>query len=367
MGYGQVLDREGSPNQVRKTGRASHRGGEDRPNRPAADRRPGRRPARALSAVLRRPVVPRRRGRLYRPQGGARRLDLHHLGEHADLRHLEPPPPDAGVHGGEPRDQVRRRRDPSRRDGGGEDLAFRALRPVGDVLSVRPGRVPGDRGALAENARRQVERCRARAGAAMVAAAWLAQRSRGLPVRPRLGRSPSQEVIEVAAAVIQRRDGRFLLAQRPHGKVYAGYWEFPGGKVEAGEAAEHALARELHEELGIDVRASYPWITREHIYPHGHVRLHFYRVLEWAGEPHPREDQAIAWQAIAAPMAAPMLPANAPVLASLALPHEYAISDAARLGTTMPVYAIGGLAPAAMQDAWRAGAHGLAMIRGAWR
>ena len=140
-------------------------------------------------------------------------------------------------------------------------------------------------------------------------------------------------MIEVAAAVIQRPDGRFLLAQRPTGKVYAGYWEFPGGKIEAGEPAEGALARELHEELGIDVRASYPWITREYVYPHGHVRLNFFRVLEWSGEPHPREDQAIAWQALGAATVSPMLPANAPVLASLALPHEYAITDAARLGT----------------------------------
>jgi 8-oxo-dGTP diphosphatase len=139
-------------------------------------------------------------------------------------------------------------------------------------------------------------------------------------------------VIEVAAAVIQRPDGRFLLAQRPQGKVYAGYWEFPGGKIESGEPPDRALARELHEELGIDVRASYPWITREYVYPHGHVRLSFFRVLEWSGEPHPREDQAIAWQATDADMVAPMLPANAPVLASLALPQEYAITDAARLG-----------------------------------
>ena len=133
--------------------------------------------------------------------------------------------------------------------------------------------------------------------------------------------------------MIQRPDGHFLLAQRPAGKVYAGYWEFPGGKVEPGEPAHAALARELHEELGIDVRTWYPWITREFVYPHGHVRLNFFRVLEWDGEPHPREDQAIAWQAPQGAMASPMLPANAPVLASLALPHEYAITDAARYGT----------------------------------
>ena len=139
-------------------------------------------------------------------------------------------------------------------------------------------------------------------------------------------------MIEVAAAVIERPDGSFLLAQRPPGKVYAGYWEFPGGKVEAGEAAEHALARELHEELGIDVEVSYPWITREYVYPHGHVRLNFFRVTRWKGEPHPREDQAIAWQSREGAMLEPMLPANAPVLASLALPYEYAITDAGRLG-----------------------------------
>ncbi|HTM59151.1 MAG TPA: Nudix family hydrolase [Burkholderiales bacterium] len=299
-------------------------------------------------------------------------------------------------------------------------------------------------------------------------------------------------MIEVAAAVIQRPDGRFLLAQRPTGKVYAGYWEFPGGKIEPGERAERALARELHEEIGIDVRAAYPWITREYVYPHGHVRLNFFRVLEWSGDPHPREEQAIAWQAISGPLVSPMLPANAPVLASLALPQEYAVTDAMRLGTaemlarlerrlegglrlvqirepslsqhdrelftveaiglahryggkvlvktphanadgvhytaaelmrlelrpdrglaaaschtrqeleramqlgldfavvgpvlekgqaaplgwarfaeivrgaSIPIYAIGGLRPADMRDAWRAGAHGLAMIRGSW-
>ena len=140
-------------------------------------------------------------------------------------------------------------------------------------------------------------------------------------------------MIEVSAAVLLRADGAFLLAQRPAGKVYAGYWEFPGGKAEPGEPPEQALARELHEELGIDIAQAYPWLTRVFTYPHGTVRLRFYRVLSWEHEPHPREDQAIAWQAPGAPMAAPMLPANAPVLASLALPVEYAITDAARLGS----------------------------------
>ena len=285
--------------------------------------------------------------------------------------------------------------------------------------------------------------------------------------------------------MLERPDGAFLLAQRPAGKVYAGYWEFPGGKVEPGEPGAAALARELHEELGIDIGEPFPWITRVFTYPHGTVRLNFFRVHEWQGEPHPREDQAIAWQRFGTPLAAPMLPANAPVLASLALPTEYAVTDAAsrgapqmlaalqkRLqaglkllqirepggseefirqaialahrhgckaltkapfpdadgihytaaqlmalkkrapglvaaschtraelekamalgldfvvlgpvkdkspalgwarfaeiarGATLPVYAIGGLTRADLRDAWRAGAHGVAMIRGAW-
>jgi 8-oxo-dGTP diphosphatase len=139
-------------------------------------------------------------------------------------------------------------------------------------------------------------------------------------------------VVEVAAAVILRADGSFLLACRPPGKVYAGYWEFPGGKIEPGESAAGALARELHEELGIDVIRAYPWITRAHTYTHATVRLNFYRVLEWSGTPHPREAQTILWQPPGAPAAQPMLPANAPVLASLALPYEYAITTADTLG-----------------------------------
>jgi 8-oxo-dGTP diphosphatase len=142
-------------------------------------------------------------------------------------------------------------------------------------------------------------------------------------------------IVEVAAAVIQRPDGAFLLAQRPPGKVYAGYWEFPGGKVEPAEDAAGALLRELHEELGIDVQSAYPWVTRLFTYPHATVRLNFFRVTRWRGEPHPREDQAIAWQAPGAPIAAPMLPANAPVLAALALPVEYAITDATRWGAAL--------------------------------
>ncbi|MEK6210481.1 MAG: Nudix family hydrolase [Pseudomonadota bacterium] len=138
--------------------------------------------------------------------------------------------------------------------------------------------------------------------------------------------------MDVAAAVIERDDGSFLLAQRPQGKAYAGYWEFPGGKVEAGEPVAEALRRELHEELGIDLVQGYPWITRVYSYPHATVRLHFHRVLKWQGEPHPHEEQALAWQRCGALSVAPMLPANAPVLKALSLPIVYAITHAWETG-----------------------------------
>ena len=140
------------------------------------------------------------------------------------------------------------------------------------------------------------------------------------------------KAVDVAAAVIERDDGSFLLAQRPQGKAYAGYWEFPGGKVEAGEPVAEALRRELHEELGIDLVQAYPWITRVYSYPHATVRLHFHRVLKWLGEPHPHEDQALAWQRCGALSVAPMLPANAPVLKALSLPIVYATTHAWETG-----------------------------------
>jgi 8-oxo-dGTP diphosphatase len=138
--------------------------------------------------------------------------------------------------------------------------------------------------------------------------------------------------VEVAVAIITRSDGSVLLAQRPEGKVYSGYWEFPGGKVESSEPVADALSRELHEELGIDVRRAYPWITRVYTYPHATVRLHFYRVVEWNGTPRCKEHQAITWQHTAALTVTPLLPANSPVLRALLLSAEYAISCASDIG-----------------------------------
>lgn len=151
----------------------------------------------------------------------------------------------------------------------------------------------------------------------------------------------SVRMVDVVAAVIERPDGSFLLAQRPNGKVYAGYWEFPGGKVEAGEQLEDALARELDEELGIRVQRTFPWITRVHTYPHATVNLHFLRVTRWQGEPHPREGQSLSWQYQSSLSVSPMLPANAPVLKALRLPTHMGITHAWETGVERALVELG--------------------------
>jgi 8-oxo-dGTP diphosphatase len=141
--------------------------------------------------------------------------------------------------------------------------------------------------------------------------------------------------VDVAVAVLIRSDGAVLLAQRPREKVYSGYWEFPGGKVEPGEPVVGALKREIREELGIEIERAYPWITRVFAYPHARVRLHFYRVTAWSGEARALEHQGIAWQRPDAIELDPLLPANGPVLRSLMLPDEYAITRAGELGVEL--------------------------------
>jgi len=142
--------------------------------------------------------------------------------------------------------------------------------------------------------------------------------------------------IAVAAAVIERPDGSFLMASRPLGKVYAKWWEFPGGKIEQNETPRQALERELHEELGIVVEEAWPWLQRAFSYDHADVLLHFFRVTRWRGDPQPHEGQTLAWTFADSPSIDPilplLLPANGPILKSLRLPLDYAISDAAKLG-----------------------------------
>ncbi len=134
--------------------------------------------------------------------------------------------------------------------------------------------------------------------------------------------------IHVAAAAIIRADGQFLLARRPADKPYAGYWEFPGGKIEAGESAYQALLRELDEELGIHITQATPWITRTYDYATTRVVLNFYRVTGWTGEPQPLEGQTLAWQDVRNISVAPLLPANSPIIKMLSLPTLMGITQA---------------------------------------
>ena len=127
----------------------------------------------------------------------------------------------------------------------------------------------------------------------------------------------TREPVDVAVGVLIRSDGAFLLTSRPPGKVYAGWWEFPGGKLERGESVESALARELHEEIGIVVQAATRWQAQVISYPHARVRLHFCKVTAWDGEPVMREGQRMAWQTLPVSVS-PVLPGTLPVLGWLA-------------------------------------------------
>ena len=151
-------------------------------------------------------------------------------------------------------------------------------------------------------------------------------------------------ITHAAVGIIQRADDWVLLGQRPAGKPWEGYWEFPGGKVEDGETPEAALKRELHEELGIEVVQCFPWITRTYDYPANYhadgtlnshaktVKLHFFIVTEWQGEPQSLEQQRLIWQQPSQLEVEPMLPANAPIMAALNLPRIYAITHLQEMG-----------------------------------
>lgn len=119
--------------------------------------------------------------------------------------------------------------------------------------------------------------------------------------------------VDVAVGVLINRNGEFLMTSRPEGKVYAGYWEFPGGKLEAGETVDAALRRELIEEIGVEIGHVEPWRTEVFDYPHARVRLHFCKVFEWRGDFEMREHQSMAWQRLPVQVA-PVLPGTLPVL-----------------------------------------------------
>ena len=144
------------------------------------------------------------------------------------------------------------------------------------------------------------------------------------------------KIVEVAAAILLRdipEGSEYLLACRPAGKVYAGYWEFPGGKVEAGESLRQALVRELQEELGITIDGAWPWLSCEFTYPHANVRLKFFRVTSWHGDIKPIEHSGLTWTKIGdAAAVAPLLPANSTILRALELPPLYALTNAEQNG-----------------------------------
>jgi 8-oxo-dGTP diphosphatase len=139
--------------------------------------------------------------------------------------------------------------------------------------------------------------------------------------RPREG-GANRPITEVAVGVLINAQGEFLLTSRPVGKVYEGYWEFPGGKLEAGETVEQALRRELQEEIGITIEGAQPWKTEVVDYPHALVRLNFCKVFAWQGDLHMREGQQCAWQRL--PVAVqPVLPGTVPVLNWLAQEQNF--------------------------------------------
>ena len=132
-------------------------------------------------------------------------------------------------------------------------------------------------------------------------------------VDPDQPRSADRSLVQVAVGVLVRDDQAFLLTSRPEGKAYAGYWEFPGGKLEAGETVEQALRRELQEEIGITIQNCNLWKTERIDYPHALVQLNFCKVTQWTGELQMLESQSFAWQQLPV-MVKPVLPGTLPVL-----------------------------------------------------
>ncbi len=128
----------------------------------------------------------------------------------------------------------------------------------------------------------------------------------------------SEAPIDVAVGILIQPGGNVLMARRPGGKPYAGYWEFPGGKVEPDESILSALVREFREELGVELdrQQCQPWCCCDHVYPHAHVRLHFYLCRAWTGVIRGLEGQQIAWQGSQLDVG-PVLPATIPLLDGL--------------------------------------------------
>ena len=133
-------------------------------------------------------------------------------------------------------------------------------------------------------------------------------------------------VVDVAVGVLRAPDGRVLLTERKAGKDAAGFWELPGGQVDPGESAAQAAARELLEEVGVRALELAPWRVYEHDFPARRLRLHWFHVRRWSGEPSGREGQRLAWVDPARPTVGPLMPSNEIALAALALPELVAVA-----------------------------------------
>lgn len=128
---------------------------------------------------------------------------------------------------------------------------------------------------------------------------------------------PERLSIHVAAGVLRDDSGRVLIAQRPPDKHAGGAWEFPGGKLQAGETPRAALDRELREEIGIRIGRAAELVEYTHAYPDRDVRLSVFLVSAWDGEPHSLESQPLRWLAVDDLLAHGLLPADRPIVSAL--------------------------------------------------
>jgi 8-oxo-dGTP diphosphatase len=160
---------------------------------------------------------------------------------------------------------------------------------------------------------------------------------------------PASGAVDVAVCVVRDAGGRVLLAERTGRQRSAGFWELPGGKIDAGETPQQAAARELEEETGIHARSLAPWMTYEHAFATRRVRIHFFRVHDWWGTPLGREGQRLVWVDPSAPGVAPILASNERAMRGLALPPLWAQTHSAP-GEAQVAHAL---------DALRAGARAI--------
>ena len=153
--------------------------------------------------------------------------------------------------------------------------------------------------------------------------------SASLPPSLEAAAQPAARVVHVVAGILRNATGDVLIAQRPEGKHHAGGWEFPGGKLEPGETRLAALARELHEEIGVEVDSARPLLAVRHAYPERTILLDVWTVTRYRGSPHGAEGQTLRWCPVGALAEAGLLPADRPITTALRLPERLVAAEAA--------------------------------------